>query len=81
MLPLRWQTRFPIWDKAQWIPQNEGSQSGFTITLRLGNPMTQSFFFQPLWVVYQAANKIKPGTEFEGNPLFLWHQVQVAGWV
>lgn len=43
MLPLCWQTVFPTWDKAQWIAQKGGSQSGFTITFRLGNPMTQCF--------------------------------------
>lgn len=52
MMPLHWQTVFPIWDKAQWIPHNEGSQSGFAITFRLGNHMPPGFcwfgfFFSP----------------------------------
>lgn len=49
MLPLLWQTIFPIGDKAQWILQKEESQFGFAFIFRLGNPMTQCFFLRSLF--------------------------------
>lgn len=86
MLLLHWQTIFPIWDKTQCIPQKEGSQSGslnlplcFTWEISLSCAFFFFFLLLPL-VFYQATYYFKPGRGFEGDPLFLWHQVQVAGW-
>lgn len=80
MLLLHRQTIFPIWDKALCILQKEGSVWVYHY-LSAGKSHDPVLSSQLPWVFYQTANYIKPGREFEGNPLFLWHQVQVAGWV